>query len=316
MAKIKGANAKNVNAATRSISKLSERYQSIVKEELAKGKTPEQATKAALRRSKFVNESLGIVDEGIRTSVLATVQGGGIKGAAAFVRKTYLNDTFDGVRLSDRIVQVGELGSAAVSDAIRESMKIGKGWNGLARDIAKTDLISSDPTKRMGELVDKARAAFRGDPVAVAEYKKEVAKATAHISRLKVDDRATGQLRRAYQRVLTATEIGSEKAVTAALEKAVASKMKYNAQRIARTEMSKAYGEGRIAEAKADPDIAALRWVLSGSHVDVDPCNDNATEDRYGLGPGVYPPDKLPEFPQHPNCQCDVEPVFADEIPK
>jgi len=33
-------------------------------------------------------------------------------------------------------------------------------------------------------------------------------------------------------------------------------------------------------------------------------CNDHATQDRYGLGAGVYPLTALPTLPAHPHCSC------------
>jgi hypothetical protein len=114
--------------------------------------------------------------------------------------------------------------------------------------------------------------------------------------------------------VIDATEAGSAKALDKAISKAVEAKMKYNSQRIARTEMADAWGKATRNEYIDDPDVVAMRFVLSSGHTVFDICNLTASADLYGWGAGVYPLDKSPEYPLHPNCLCVLEPIFADEI--
>lgn len=85
----------------------------------------------------------------------------------------------------------------------------------------------------------------------------------------------------------------------------------YDALRLARTEITAAAGRSTMAAAEANPFVRALAWRLSGSHPDgLDcECEGNATEDRYGLGPGVYPLDKVPRYPAHPHCLCNLQQV-------
>ena len=85
----------------------------------------------------------------------------------------------------------------------------------------------------------------------------------------------------------------------------------YEALRLARTEMSAAFGEGAIAAARVAPSYIGMKWVLSGSHPVPDICDTLSTYDS-GLGPGVYPPGDEPPYPAHPNCLCALVPVHEE----
>lgn len=77
----------------------------------------------------------------------------------------------------------------------------------------------------------------------------------------------------------------------------------YEALRLARTEMTAAFGEGTVAAAKVTPSYKGMKWVLSKSHPVADICDSYAAHDE-GLGHGVYAPGNEPPYPGHPNCLC------------
>lgn len=82
---------------------------------------------------------------------------------------------------------------------------------------------------------------------------------------------------------------------------------RYNAMRLARTEINTAHREGCIVSA-TKPDgtlrdhILALGWRLSKSHVIPDVCDLWASQDIDGLGPGNYLPQNVPV--DHVNGLC------------
>lgn len=88
------------------------------------------------------------------------------------------------------------------------------------------------------------------------------------------------------------------------------------ARRLARTEISRASGEGTKERARDVPGIRGIKWRLSARHPRPDPCTDNANRDAFGLGAGIYPIDDVPEFPNHPNDLCSLVPVHhpRDEV--
>lgn len=82
------------------------------------------------------------------------------------------------------------------------------------------------------------------------------------------------------------------------------------ARALARTEIARSHGVAVIESAKVTPGVRGVQWRLSGSHPEPDECDDNASRDRYGLGAGVYPPDEVPRYPNHPNDICTLLPAM------
>ena len=87
--------------------------------------------------------------------------------------------------------------------------------------------------------------------------------------------------------------------------------LSYEALRLARTEMTAAFGEGTILAARVLPSYRGMKWVLSKSHPMPDICDTLADHDE-GLGRGVYSPGNEPPFPAHPNCLCTLVPVHEE----
>jgi len=83
----------------------------------------------------------------------------------------------------------------------------------------------------------------------------------------------------------------------------------YEALRLARTEMTAAFGEGTLAAAQATPSYIGMKYVLSHNHPVTDICDTITGTDYFGLGHGVYPPGEEPSYPFHPNCRCVAIPV-------
>lgn len=90
---------------------------------------------------------------------------------------------------------------------------------------------------------------------------------------------------------------------------AIRGDIRYNAMRLARTELAHAYSEASIQCAKIAPWVLGLKWNLSASHPKPDICDKWATDDLYGLGKGVYKPDRVPV--DHPNGLCFLTDVLV-----
>jgi hypothetical protein len=78
----------------------------------------------------------------------------------------------------------------------------------------------------------------------------------------------------------------------------------YESLRLARTEMTSAYGMGTIKSASLNPASKGIKYILSASHPKYDICDVICAADKYGLGPGGYPVESAPDYPFHPNCLC------------
>lgn len=86
----------------------------------------------------------------------------------------------------------------------------------------------------------------------------------------------------------------------------------FPARRLSRTEITRAHGAGTVAAVAKSPFLRGLKWLLSGRHPKADECDANASRD-VGLGPGVYPPDAVPRYPQHPQDLCTLAPVAVED---
>jgi len=86
----------------------------------------------------------------------------------------------------------------------------------------------------------------------------------------------------------------------------------YSARRLARTEITAASGRATVNSSVANPFVTGVRWVLSRSHRDIDECDYNA---RGGPnGDGIYAPDDVPTYPNHPNELCTLAPVATGSV--
>ena len=77
-----------------------------------------------------------------------------------------------------------------------------------------------------------------------------------------------------------------------------------------RTEKARAYIDGVMYHYANDPDCVSFRCKLSSRHPCDDICDLYAHTDLWGMGEGIFPKDKLPKLPVHPNCMCRVVPIF------
>jgi len=96
-----------------------------------------------------------------------------------------------------------------------------------------------------------------------------------------------------------------------------ARQLQFNAERIAVTELSIARAETEMLAFLSNPAVAAVRWVLSANRGKTrlpDICDALAGMDAYGLGPGVYPVDRVPPLP-HPFCRCSRLPLAGLRSP-
>lgn len=98
--------------------------------------------------------------------------------------------------------------------------------------------------------------------------------------------------------------------------------VRFNATRIAYSEIHNARAEAEVQHFALDPLVSAVAWRLSpdrGTLRGPDVCDVLAANDFYGLGPGVYPVAAVP-LPPHPFDRCErvpiVRPISRMDDPK
>lgn len=88
----------------------------------------------------------------------------------------------------------------------------------------------------------------------------------------------------------------------------------YAARRLARTEVTRAFGQATIQAADLNPFVDGVKWNLSGSHPKPDACDGHARRHSRGMEPGVYRPSETPRYPEHPMCLCHLSPVVTRRV--
>lgn len=141
------------------------------------------------------------------------------------------------------------------------------------------------------------------------QIEREAARAYAQ---LQVDGLRTPELRAAYQGALDALdriETGRGRIVLdRRLEVAFFERMRYFAQRIARTELHRAFQQRRARELMEDTDLEFVQVRRAPGVRMPCICALFTGRDQYGLGPGVYPKRLAPVPGFHPFCMCFLAP--------
>ena len=131
-------------------------------------------------------------------------------------------------------------------------------------------------------------------------------------ARIQVNGLSTPGLRAAYTGVLDAiTDLeGAQGKVLLEkrLEVAFFERVRYFAQRIAQTEIHRAFALRQAIELMGDVDVEFVQVRRAPGAQAPCICVLYTGRDQYGLGPGVYPKRKAPLPPYHPYCRCVVVP--------
>jgi len=221
-----------------------------------------------------------------------------------------MNEVYDGVTLSQRLRRNATETAEILTNTIRTQLKNGGTWTQLAEKITKHDKVS-DISVTLAELA-KAGKKMNVDPL---EINSLAGRAQRYISKLSPNDAPTSYLKAAYQELINTVEKrAGAAAVDKALKDAIDAKVKYNAERISRTEIARAHNEAFHTRHDFDPDVTGYQWTLSSRHHITDECTMIAELDN-GAGPGVYRKENCPQLPVHPNCMCMLVP-YTGELPE
>lgn len=197
-----------------------------------------------------------------------------------------------GVKLSDVLYTNAQAVSATTRTLIEAHLK----GPHAARELAKALYEGYD---------------FKADPLDVAGkletlpnyLKVEFNKAMA--AKLK-----TPALRAAYLQAIAEQEKGKgTEALQRVLKTAFYERNRYYANRIARTELHRAYTDRQSRELMQQDRIEYVQLRLSSKHPKPDVCDLHARLNAYGLGAGIYPKADAPKPPFHPFCICAISPV-------
>jgi len=212
------------------------------------------------------------------------------------------------IQLSQRLYAQAEATAAVVQSVVQNHVRGFMDARALALELYEG--YGFNPTEplvisRTADLIPKYLKELLIDPFVTNDLAKAYAKAQIKALR-------TGALRAAYIELLTAidnVEAGSgADFLDKKLRVAFYEKTRYFADRIARTELQRAFAQRQAREMMLDTDLEFVQWRLSPTHPVEDICDYFAHVNNFGLGPGVYPKESAPVGPAHPFCQCVLSP--------
>lgn len=290
----------------------------LLKARLADGSSAPEAVSAVMAETGFdaalVEQARQSIGAGYAKAVGYKVEGSISRSAPA---ETYLRtaETFSGGRpltTTIRRAQASAIVEREISVALKNRARIGT----AVQHLGDSGAIKGDLSKPAKRLIDAVRqsTAQGGDATILRDAQRDINAVLRQSAKL--DRTAVGGYQRALQDIVSAAENGADRAFESAVDRAVMFKARYNAERIVRTETMRAYGTGRTNEILSDPLAVSVQWELSSAHDVYDICDVYAHSDQFGLGAGVYPKDHFPPFPAHPNCRCNLSPIYATERPE
>ena len=267
-----------------------------------RGKTPRQAVNEAYKKfpvMETMRDELG-------DALVAEAQRGGATDVPRAKLHAAMVDAWaaDGLTLSRRTTKGRKWVIQNVTNEIVGSMKRGDSVMGMAKSLfdgyGKGGVIpEQDIPKFMKDLTHLTR-----------EYSENTFNKAIRRARRNIDKLSTKGLQAAYNDVIDAIEKGNQEKIDKAIKVAVQEKTRSFAERIARTEKARAYVDGILYKYANNDDCIAFKWKLSSRHPCDDICDLYAHADLWGMGEGIFPKDKVPSLPVHPNCMCRLVPVF------
>ena len=218
--------------------------------------------------------------------------------------------TPDGLTLSERTTHASILVREMVARTISEQIKKSASYR-------QASLAIFDGYRQGGIIPVQDVPKYLAETTAIARHasipRDEILKMLKPIRR-QIEKGTTAGMRAAYSQLVDALEDQNEKALNKAIYAATQERTRYFADRIARTEMARAYQDGFLLKWDNNDDCVAYQWKLSGRHPRYDICDLYAKANLYGMGAGVFPKDKVPRLPAHPHCMCFLKPVIRGMI--
>ncbi len=207
------------------------------------------------------------------------------------------------VTLKNKLIKDAAVVSADVERVIKKHVKGWQSINKLAVELydgytADKQVIEWSPRNR--DLPKYIREVLRDRPTQIQ---------LAKITRRAVNDKIkTPALRAAYNELLAEVERGAGfNALSKKINVALNERMRFQANRIAQTELHRAWATKQAQELLDNDDVEVVIFKLSSTHPSPDICDIFARQDLYGLGEGVYPKANAPAVPLHPFCRCRLQ---------
>lgn len=207
--------------------------------------------------------------------------------------------TVDNVSLSKRIRRWDRRIGEEMAVEVERGIKARKGIEQIAKKIEKLDNVTEGLPKYLQQVEDLARKGGGKELRSLAK------KFTARAKKLMGEMQADGSVRASTYSLRSPTtkflrDIQKTKDIDAVVKTYVEERAAWRAKLIAKNESVEAFRRSYIENSRNKPGVYAYEWTLSPRHPKPDICDVHRNANYYGLGPGRYPADKIPD--RHPSC--------------
>lgn len=280
-------------------------FEEEIKRLLKAGKTPKEAVNEAYKLYPVMKIMRGEIEP----QLISEMRRGGAVGIARPLLKKASTAVWakDGLTLSKRTTrgekEVTKQAAVIISEAVKKGQSVEKAARALFDGYGYGHTL---PEQDIPDFLKRLTQIAKAKEYGGAEFHKTLRAVERNLKKLN-----TQGLKAAYAQVRNAVVTGNEKRIDKAVYTATQERTRYFARRIARTEMARAYNDGFMSKWASDEDCVAFQWKMSTAHPFCDICDMYAEADLYGMGPGIFPKDKVPTLPVHPNCMCHLRPVMA-----
>lgn len=210
------------------------------------------------------------------------------------------------VALSERLYRHTAEVNAVTRQIIKDHVKGFVQARELAMQIYEGYGFKDDPLKVQVNLPKYLREALQ-DP-AISQGFAQI------VGRIRADNLKTPALKAAYLQAIDALEAGAGgNRLKKLMQTAWFERNRYFANRIAQTELHRAYSNQVAQEIMADEAAVWVKYQMSKTHPKADICDRHAGVNGWGKGPGIYPKAQAPKPPAHPFCRCTVRPAYEVE---
>uniref|UniRef100_A0A6M3L3V4 Putative capsid assembly protein n=1 Tax=viral metagenome TaxID=1070528 RepID=A0A6M3L3V4_9ZZZZ len=241
---------------------------------------------------------------------------------ADYAYQQTVNRNVAGSRLSDRLWKLNHQNIKDVNDVIAASIRNGRDLVSAAKELLNlrpSDFVGGPDAlihvkipKYIRDLEDAARRARAlSDSSILTQTIKKYRRYIDSLTRAGEPHYQHLGMRGASRMLVKRLQSQNQEVYEKAVEKWVKRKAAYHARLVMRNETNEAHWRALVAQAQDKPYVTAMKWNF-GSHPEYDICDEIKSADLFGLGPGVYPKDQVPDRP-HPACNCFLSQVMDDD---
>jgi hypothetical protein len=231
------------------------------------GKTTAQAR--AIINAAFENAGIDVAIKNVALDgVMQAVKAGTGKLPSIALRRWWYDRAYSAAGTTFKSELATIVSRKEIISTVTQALKTQRTWTELAREL-QDKALARQPLPSKAAIEKAARKAFSlsGDTQGYAAYKKAIGKAYSA-----AQSKSGAALKDVIADIGKQTKTAVKRSMNRAVSRQLAQSQRYQAERIARTEIARSYGQAVNTDADNDEDIDAVEWVLSSAHDIFDVC--------------------------------------------